>query len=29
MPFLLAYLLAVGLLLIWPAIALWPLHFMS
>jgi tripartite ATP-independent transporter DctM subunit len=29
MPFLLAYLIAVGLLLIWPAIALWPLRFMS
>ncbi|WP_338664646.1 TRAP transporter large permease [Pararoseomonas sp. SCSIO 73927] len=29
MPFLLAYLVAVGLLLIWPAIALWPLTFMG
>jgi tripartite ATP-independent transporter DctM subunit len=28
MPFLAAYLLAVALLLIWPAIALWPLTFM-
>jgi C4-dicarboxylate transporter DctM subunit len=28
MPFLLAYLAAVGMLLIWPEIALWPLSFM-